>query len=84
VQSLQLSAAELAPTDDDDTNGEFERLLSLMGYDPVNMDALVERSGLTTEAISSMLLRMELEGMVEVVPGGTYQRNGGALARKGN
>jgi DNA processing protein len=84
VQGYRQASVDAGPKADAGMNGEFDRLLALMGYDPVNMDALVERSGLTTEAISSMLLRMELEGIVEVVPGGTYQRNGGALARKGN
>ena len=88
VQGLRQSLPEAGKMEDGNTNDEFDRLLDLIGYDPVNLDALVEHSGLTTEAISSMLLRMELEGMVEIVPGGNYQRigqhNGGALARKGN
>lgn len=58
----------------------FELLLKAMAYDPVDIDMLVERSGLTAEAISSMLLRMELDGLVETNPGGTYQRVGNALA----
>jgi len=51
-----------------------------MGFDPVDIDLLVERSGLTPEVISSMLLRMELDGIVESAPGGTYQRIGNVLA----
>lgn len=58
-----------------------EALLQAMGYDPIDIDSLVERSGLTPEAISSMLLWMELEGLVEASPGGTYQRIGNALAQ---
>jgi DNA processing protein len=49
-------------------------LLALMGYDPVDTDTLVERSGLTPGIVSSMLLHMELRGLVEARPGGKYQR----------
>ena len=48
-----------------------------MGYDPIGIDALVQRLGLTPEAISSMLLILELEGHVAISPGGTYTRISG-------
>ncbi|MGW8248113.1 MAG: DNA-processing protein DprA [Acidiferrobacterales bacterium] len=54
---------------------EFAELLDIIGYDPVDIDQLVERSGLTPDVISSMLLKMELEGVVETGPGGKYQRS---------
>jgi len=50
------------------------RLLELMGHDPVDMDTLIAHSGLTAGAVSSMLLLMELRGLVEARPGGKYQR----------
>jgi len=50
------------------------RLLEQLGYDPVGPDTLVERSGLTPEVISSMLLQMELHGLIAACPGGKYQR----------
>ena len=53
---------------------EFSELLRIIGYDPVDINQLVERSGLTADVISSMLLKMELEGVVETDPGGRYQR----------
>lgn len=49
-------------------------LLKSMGYDPISLDLLVERSGLTTDYISSMLLQMELQGLVETIPGGMFVR----------
>jgi len=61
-------------------NREFVPLLQVMGFDPVDIDLLVERSGLTADVISSMLLRMELDGIVESAPSGTYQRIGNVLA----
>lgn len=55
-------------------NPRIAELLRHIGYDPVSIDMLVERSGLTAEYISSMLLEMELKGIVEPCPGGTYMR----------
>ena len=51
-----------------------QELLELMGYDPVEIDALIERSGLTPGSVSSMLLHMELCGLIEARPGGRVQR----------
>jgi len=49
-------------------------LLDAMGYDPVTMDELVERSGLTSDHLSAMLLMLELDNTVSSLPGGRYQR----------
>ncbi len=48
-----------------------------MGYDPVSVNQLAERSGLTAEQLSSMLLILELEGRVNTVPGGYFQQASG-------
>lgn len=48
--------------------------LEHMGYAPCTRDELVKRSGLTSAEVSSMLLVLELEGCVELCPGGTYVR----------
>lgn len=53
---------------------EFNPLLESMGFDPVTMEALIERSGLTSENLSAMLLMLELESKVASLPGGRYQR----------
>ena len=49
-------------------------LLEHVGHDPVTIDALIERSGLTADVVSSMLLLMELNGLVMSCPGGKIQR----------
>ncbi|MEO8003280.1 MAG: DNA-processing protein DprA [Betaproteobacteria bacterium] len=49
-------------------------LLTALGYDPVDLDTLCERSGLTADSASAMLLTLELEGVVSRVPGGKFQR----------
>ena len=49
-------------------------LLQHMGYDPVSMEALVQRSGLTGDTLSAMLTVLEIEGQIAVLPGGRFQR----------
>ena len=49
-------------------------LLAHMGFDPVDVDSLCARSGLTAERVSADLLRLELGGRVAALPGGMYQR----------
>jgi DNA processing protein len=44
-----------------------------MGYEPISIDRLVERCGLTPETVSSMLLTLELQGRVTSI-GGLYSR----------
>jgi len=49
-------------------------LLADMGFDPCDIDQLTERSGLPVEAVSAMLLKLELDGKIASLPGGLYQR----------
>ena len=48
-------------------------LLDCLGYDPMHIDDLIDRSGLTADTVSSILLQLELRGLVLAGPGG-YQR----------
>lgn len=53
-----------------------DALLAALGHDPVTLDQLVERTGATIPALSSDLLRLELDGRVASLGGGRYQRIG--------
>jgi DNA processing protein len=53
---------------------DYQRLQEALGYDPATLDDLVARTGLAPGALSSMLLMLELEGMVAGLPGNRYQR----------
>ncbi len=55
-----------AATDDD--------FLAQLGFDPVDLDTLSARSGLTISALSAILFALELEGRVQLLPGNLYQR----------
>ncbi len=49
-------------------------LLDALGFDPVDLDTLIVRTGFKPEAVSSMMLILELEGHVQAAPGGRYSR----------
>lgn len=53
---------------------EYPRLLQAMGYEATSIDQLAERTGLMVEAVASMLLILELQDEVVLLPGGIYQR----------
>ena len=55
-------------------NTAGDEVLSAMGFDPCGLDELAGRSGLTAEALSVMLLHLELDGRVASLPGGRYQQ----------
>lgn len=70
VAAAEKIAAAALP-DDPDTY----RLWQALGHDPTSMDELVERTGLTAAAVSSMLLALELEGRI-AAEHGRYSRIG--------
>lgn len=49
-------------------------LLEQLGFDPVTLENLITRTGLTMSQLSAMLLSLELDGHICVLPGGQYQR----------
>jgi DNA processing protein len=53
-------------------DAEYRKLREHLGFDPVSVDELASRSGLTIEQVSSMLLILELDGKVEKLSGGRY------------
>jgi DNA processing protein len=57
-------------------DGPASEFLEMIGYEPTSVDQLVARSGLTAEAVSSMLLQLELRGDVSLASGGLYSRTG--------
>ena len=55
-------------------SNDEQLLLRSMGFDPVPIDQLVLHTGFSPEAISSMLLMLELNNKVSSNGGGTYTR----------
>jgi len=65
-QPVKLPAADLPAS--------LREILLHIDYSTTPMDTIIMRSGLTASAVSSMLLSLELRGMVQIVPGG-YARS---------
>ncbi len=55
---------------------EYQRLWQAIGFDPVSIESLVEKCNLEVREVSSMLLMLELRGLVEKQPGGRVSRCG--------
>lgn len=79
VESAQDVLSELGAVQRDMQPAAADRqpehlLLDHMGFDPVDVDTLCARCSLPADQVSAQLLRLELEGRVAAVAGGTYQR----------
>ncbi len=64
VQEITRPTNQAPPIDDAHLS-----MLECIGYDPLTIDELIQKSRLTPEAVSSMLLILELQGYVESLPG---------------
>lgn len=58
----------------DCVENEVGQVLAQMGHDPTALDTLVERTGLTAERLSSILLSLELDNQICALPGGLFMR----------
>ena len=67
------------------TNGALdsdeEILLNALGFGPAGLDRLVERTGMAARTVISKLQLLELEGRVESLPGGRFNRKPPRQAR---
>lgn len=66
--SFMHAKVDLAP--------EMQRVYHYVGYEVTALDTITLNSGLTASQVSSMLLRLELEGCVRTVPGGYLRTDG--------
>lgn len=60
-----LSIEDPAPT---------HRILAELGFEPIDFDTLATRTGTPADALAALLTQWEIEGLVEALPGGRYQR----------
>lgn len=70
---LKLPGGSRAPSRSS-AGDEEHPLLAHMGFDPCDFDTLAARSGLTADALAALLTEWEIEGLIEALPGGRYQR----------
>jgi len=53
---------------------ENDATLRALAHDPLSLDELMDRTGMDAAALQAHLLGLELEGRVERLPGGLFQR----------
>ena len=70
----ELGGLLVSPAQGANSEGPDSALLEHLGFDSVNVDTLSVRCGLTIAELSAMLLTLELNGRICVLPGGLYQR----------
>lgn len=71
------AGADRAPAGTGDRpSAATRRVLSLLGEDPVEIDLVIERSGLGAGPVSAALLDLELEGRVRQIEGKRFVRVG--------
>lgn len=75
TRTARATAPDEGPTAPAALSPAHAQLLDLMGFDPVSVDQLTIRSGLTAAEVSSMLLILELGGHVASRAGGRYVRS---------
>ncbi|NND44232.1 MAG: DNA-protecting protein DprA, partial [Xanthomonadales bacterium] len=68
------AVADQAPGNDLLDDPDYQRLWDALAYDPRTVSELVELTGLPVQSVSSMLLMLDLQGMVEAHSSGRYQR----------
>jgi len=66
------AGAEIPALETAKRDPEYNRLLGALDHAPVSLDELADRSRLPVAALSSMLLVLELEGVVSAASGGRY------------
>jgi DNA processing protein len=76
-QKLDLSSSEKETSKSTDlileTNNDTDKVFHAMGYDPVTLDALIERTQLPVNQLITQLTLLELSGKIESLSG-SYQR----------
>ena len=79
LPGMPLRSRTVPPTDATDVAHDLgeagaARFLRACGWDSFTVDDIVSRSGLTVQEVSSMLLKLELAGIIQVQGTGSYLR----------
>jgi len=56
-------------------DADYQKVWEVLGFDPKPVDAIISQTGLSARELSSMLLMMELKGLVRNQGGGRYVRS---------
>ncbi|MGZ8211698.1 MAG: DNA-processing protein DprA [Burkholderiales bacterium] len=70
LEELALPGAAPAAAREETSDG----ILAQLGYEPCDFDTLAARTGVGADTLAALLTQWEIEGLVEALPGGRYQR----------
>ena len=73
-QVPQKHAAQTVDEPADDLDESQKKVLACLAHRASTVDSVIERSGLTANTVCSILLALELRGLVVSIPGGAYCR----------
>ncbi len=73
-QVPEKQVSESADGSADGLDRRQKKVLASLAHRATSVDSVVERSGLTADTVCSILLALELRGLVVPVPGGAYCR----------
>ena len=71
---LKEKAVEDVETEDSKLGETEQKVLDLVGLEPVHVDDIIGRADLSPTEASHILLLLQLEGLIEEVEGGRYIR----------
>ncbi|RZI43968.1 DNA-protecting protein DprA [Herbaspirillum sp. HC18] len=74
IRHVKTSSIAPATTTRVEKRSGQSHILDAMGYDPVAPDLLAERCEMDIGALNAAMLTLELEGVVELLPGGMVRR----------
>ncbi len=69
-----INRANRAPDPVDEDVPGRDRVLAAIGYAPMSIDEFAMHTGLGAATLAAQLTKLELEGRIEVLPGGRFQR----------
>jgi DNA processing protein len=76
LAATENKALHAEQTDATSIFDQNDGLLEALGFDPVGLDALQARTGLSTADLQAQLMGLELDGQVARLAGGLFQRAG--------
>jgi DNA processing protein len=74
AENLPLPSRTDGPADRELVNGEAAAVLALLTHEQSHIDTIIAGSGLDSSRVSSVLLDLELKGLVRQLPGKHFMR----------
>jgi DNA processing protein len=74
LDELKLPGLGFAPAASSVQSEPGDPVLAKIGFDPCDFDTALLRTGVDAEKLSVLLTEWELQGWIEVLPGGRFQR----------